>query len=562
MANPQQSQQASQSAQQQGQAAQQQAIQVHHPFTVVKTIAAVRADSLVWGNMTGASTVVTVDGALVTAAQANVAANAKAFLRRFAFHEVDGPDLTLRAASTSTSGAYADTAVSFYGTYDEALALAGRKVLLVHDDGRTQTATVATTAAAISPAGKDTVNPWMWTLNLDQVPIFTREDFDESAPRVTVYGNLVPATQGKTIAETPIGSGDARQTFQTFALPKTPLTYLLDVSQTPAQSPELTVYVGDTAWTRVDTLFDAAPDAQVYVVREDAEGTSFVQFGDGKSGARLPSGRNNVVARYRTGSGAHGALLAETTPQASSKLTGLDKVYLPQPITTGAAPESEDNARAAAPARVQSLGRLVSVADFEAEALALPHVVKATAAWAAPDGVPLVQLTILTESESAADLAAVAAALETSNRTRGASRFPISVARGLRQYLAIALTAGYDASRREEDVKADIARALGAAGAEADGIDGARGLFGLHGRRFGQSAHVSQIIGAAQQVPGVAWVTLQSAQLVPPGNPVETDPAKLVPPPLDAVPSQSIGCGDTFILALYTAHLTVNLAAA
>jgi len=531
-------------------------------FTVVRTIAALRADSLVWGNMTGASTVVTVDSVLTTAAKAGVASNAKALIRRFAFHEVDGPDLTLRAQSTSASGAYADTAVSFYGTYEDAVALCGRKVLLVHDDGRTKTATVATKSENISLTGKDTANPWMWTLNLDQVPIFTREDFDESAPRVTVYGNLVPATQGKTLAQTPIGSGDARQTFQTFALPKTPLTYLLDVSQTPAQSPELTVYVGDIAWSRVDTLFDAAPDAQVYVVREDADGTSFVQFGDGKSGARLPSGRNNVVAVYRTGSGAHGALKADTTPQACGKLTGLDKVYLPEPITTGAAPESEDNARVAAPARVQSLGRLVSVADFEAEALALPHVVKETAAWAAPDGVPLVQLTVLTESESEADLAAVADALATSNRTRGASRFPIAVARGLRQYLAISLTAGYDASRRQEDVKADIARALGVAGGEADGIDGARGLFGLHGRRFGQSAHVSQIIGAAQQLQGVVWVTLQSAQLVPLGSPVETDPLKLVLPPFDAVPSQSIACADTFILALYAAHLTVNLAAA
>ena len=562
MANPQQQQ--SQQALENAEAAHASAAVFigQRAFTVVRTIVALRAASLTWGNLTGASTVVTVDAQLITPAQANVTSGAEASIRRFAFHEVDGPDLTLRAQSTSGGGAYADTAVSFYGTYDDVVALCGRKVLLVHDDGRTQTATVATKPENVSLTGKDTVNPWMWTLNLDQVPIFAREDFDESAPKVTVYGNLVSATQGKTLAQTPIGSGDARQTFQTFALPKTPLTYLLDVSQTPAQSPELTVYVGATAWTRVDTLFDAEPDAQIYVVREDADGTSYVQFGDGKSGARLPSGRNNVTAVYRTGSGAHGALKADTTPQAGSKLTGLDKVYLPEPITTGAAPESEENAREVAPARVQSLGRLVSVADFEAEALALPHVVKATAAWAAPDGVPLVQLTVLTESESEADLGAVADALATSNRTRGASRFPIAVARGLRQYLAISLTAGYDASRREEDVKADIARALGVAGSESDGIDGSRGLFGLHGRRFGQSAHVSQIIGAAQQVPGVVWVTLQSAQLLPLGDPVETDPTKLVRPSVDAVPSQSIACADTFILALYAAHLTVNLAAA
>ena len=34
-------------------------------------------------------------------------------------------------------------------------------------------------------------------------------------------------------------------------------------------------------WTRVDSLFAQGPDAEVYIVREDADGSSWVQFGDG-----------------------------------------------------------------------------------------------------------------------------------------------------------------------------------------------------------------------------------------------------------------------------------------
>ena len=185
------------------------------------------------------------------------------------------------------------------------------------------------------------------------------------------------ASQGKTVAETPIGSGDARALFQSAPLPKAPLSYLFDATRTPAQVPALDMYVDGIKWTRVDTLFDAGPQDQVYIVREDQDGNSIAQFGDGKTGARLSSGRNNVVAVYRVGIGAHGAQKSDTKAQATGKLSGLDKVLLPLDVTTGADPESADNAREAAPVKLQSLGRLVSIADYEAETRMLPHVLKA-----------------------------------------------------------------------------------------------------------------------------------------------------------------------------------------
>ena len=43
------------------------------------------------------------------------------------------------------------------------------------------------------------------------------------------------------------------------------------------------------------------PDARVYTTRRADDGTVTVTFGDGRTGARLPSGRDNVVATYRVG---------------------------------------------------------------------------------------------------------------------------------------------------------------------------------------------------------------------------------------------------------------------
>src|SRR5207244_8293918 len=97
---------------------------------------------------------------------------------------------------------------------------------------------------------------------------------------------------------------------------------------------------------------------------------------------------DNVVARYRTGSSAFGPLKPETTVQLGGRVSRLDKAWLPGVVSGGADPESGDNAREAATAKVQSLDRLVSLGDIEAEALAIAGVDKASARWALVGNVP------------------------------------------------------------------------------------------------------------------------------------------------------------------------------
>ena len=47
----------------------------------------------------------------------------------------------------------------------------------------------------------------------------------------------------------------------------------------------------------------AGPQDEVYIVRQNEDGESIVTFGDGETGARLPSGVKNVTASYRFGAG-------------------------------------------------------------------------------------------------------------------------------------------------------------------------------------------------------------------------------------------------------------------
>lgn len=516
-------------------------------FTFARRVADAEQRSLRWGSLSGASTVLSIEQTL------SVLGYAYYDVRSITIWQTQGTAFAVHAAPVHTAAMSGDI-LRYYGRSEDAQTLVGRRLLLAHPDGTVDDCVVHALLSG-APGGFG-----FNTMRLSRAVDYA--DFGYEGEVATAYGNVIDADQGKTVDRTPIGSGDARALFQTFALPKTPLTYLFDATSTPAQVPALEIFVDDLRWTRVDTLFSSGPDHRVYIVREDHEGNSIVQFGDGKTGARLSSGRNNVVAQYRIGIAAHGGLKPDTTPQATGKLDQLDKVFLPVEVDTGAPAETADNARRAAPVRLQSLGRLVSLADYEAETRMLPNVVKAAARWAAPDGVPTVVLTVLTASGSEADNIAIRDALTGYSRCRGPARYPFTVLKGYRQYVHLHAAVGYDPTYTIESLGVEIKRALGVAGQEAAGIDGREGLFGIDRREFRSTVHTSEILAAIQNLPGVVWVELRAADAIPLGVPPETDPVALALPAVDLVPAPVLACPSQALLALHARHLVLSFAVA
>jgi hypothetical protein len=470
-------------------------------------------------------------------------------IRDTVVHRTEGPLMRLETQPTYIGDVSGDV-LSYFGKAGPFAALADRAVILEDAD---RGATKVRVTELLSPTDVAPDQDRDRLLRVAEAVDYSRFLHDE--PKVAIYGNLVAATQGKTETEAVLGSGDARTTFQTFQLPKAPLTFLLEAGTTPAHQPELDVFVDGRAWALVDTLQASGPGDAVYVVRQDDDGKSHVQFGDGVTGARLPSGINNVRALYRTGTGASGALAGGATPQPSGGPPQLGKAFMPIPATGGAEPESEENARAAASATMQTLGRLVSVTDYEAEALRIPGVLKARAVVALADGAPVIRVTVLAESGEDAELAAIDAALQTANRCRGPQRHPVVTVPGQLQYAYLNLRAGYAADRRPQDIDAAIRTALGVAGT-GERIAAEGGLFALANRRFGQDVHVSHVLGAVQNVDGVTWVEVDAARILvtPPG----ADPTDVAKP--TAAPRWTVlPCDAVHLLALSEVHLDLNL---
>jgi len=524
--------------------------------TVSRSIAAIRSDTLSRGNVTGACTVVTLTEPVVK--NTFSAGHQDVDIRTMRFHETKGPAFTLAAPTTWGSGAFVDRNIAVYGTHDEVIALAGRDLLLLSADGTLQPVSVSSTADDIPLGARDKVNRYMWTLLLDRLPdSFTLEDFDEAAPVVTVYGNVADATQGKAEKQAIVGSGDGRQAFQTFKIPKAPLTYLTVAGNTPPETPELLVYVDDILWKRVPSLFAHRAKEMIYIVREDADGVSWIQFGDGKTGARLPSGLNNVMVHWRTGVDAFGAQKDGTTPQAGAKLERLDKVRLPGVVAGGAAAETGGHARATAPGRIQSLDRLVSLRDYETETMAIAGVARAAAAWQINDGVPMVVLTVLMQSGRESEIASVRDIITVANRCRGPRRFPVLATEGHLRFTYLAANVTIDPSHREELVIAAITAAL--LGAPDDALDDPQpGLFTPAARQFGEPEYATRIEGIIQDVQGVVWTEVTGFGVLAPGD----DPLTLPNPAQPWTRAEKVSSDAGEILTLDATHLILSPAAA
>lgn len=527
------------------------------PFAVARTLTTVRSQPARWGNLNMPASFLRLDKVLAPDWTGSIPSfPALADLRTLRLHETRGPMLQLKPLPEFDGNAFANgtQALQFYGNAAQAQTLAGRRLYLGHADGRSTELVCTNTSADFAPPTPDV--PKMWPISFDRAPKpFTRADFDETKPSITVFGNLADATQGKQEADAVLGNGDAREVFQTFALPKAPLTYFLSSGAVPPQTPELEVWVGGRLWSRVDSFFGHDAKEQIYIVREDAQGRSFVQFGDGQTGARLPSGVKNVVARYRSGVGARGPIKPGATPSSGERPEGFDKVALAGIVSGGADPEDLDKAREAAPGKVQSLGRLVSLQDYETETLALPGVVTAVAAWDIYQGVPAVILRVLLEAGREAEFADVRAAIAHAQRCRGPDRYPVIVQQALPRHVFVDLSYARDPSYRADDVAAALRAAAGLAG---DTANERSGIFGLRARRLGAKEYASRIEGRMQNVPGVLWCRVSAMGRFKAGV---TETAKLQLPAPPRPLSPLLPCQPRELLQLLPAHFTLTPAA-
>jgi hypothetical protein len=144
---------------------------------------------------------------------------------------------------------------------------------------------------------------------------------------VKIYANVARATHGESVHEV-LGSGDSAQANQHFTLRKQPLTYVSAPTPSGTES-TVEVRVNDVKWQEVPSLYGLDERVRSYITRTDDDGKSTLIFGDGKSGARLPTGQENVLATYRTGIGMQGMVRAGQLSLLMTRPLGVKGVINP-----------------------------------------------------------------------------------------------------------------------------------------------------------------------------------------------------------------------------------------
>jgi predicted phage baseplate assembly protein len=177
-----------------------------------------------------------------------------------------------------------------------------------------------------------------------------------------IWGNVAHATNGETRTEV-LGSGDASTGLQRFGLRQPPLTYVA-AATTSGIASTLEARVNDVRWPEVGSLAEVGPADRGFVTVTDDSGARSLVFGDGEHGARLPTGIENLRARYRTGIGPAANVAAGRISLLATKPLGVRDVINPVGATGGAGPDDRDQLRVNAPLPLKALDRLVSVADY------------------------------------------------------------------------------------------------------------------------------------------------------------------------------------------------------
>ncbi len=352
---------------------------------------------------------------------------------------------------------------------------------------------------------------------------------------VTIHGNVASATHGERRTEI-VGSGNGTRAFQKFTLKQKPLTYVPAPTASGSAS-TLEVRVNKLLWQEVPSLYGRGPNDHVYTTRLADDETVTVVFGDGMTGARLPTGTENITASYRVGTGSDGLVGANQISLLMTRPLGLNTVANPQAPTGAADPDVLADARQNAPRTVLTLERIVSLQDYEDFARSFAGVgkVKVASLWNGER--QIVHLTVA--GFGGAAVPASSALYQNLRRAIDSARGDTGIV-GIDSYRAVTFDLKPSIVVEPRYVADDVLDAVHTALIDA---------FSFERRALGQRVARSEVLAAIQDVEGVRAVdldalhvtgTARSLRTVLPARPASWSQGIVVPAELITIRPEGI----------------------
>jgi hypothetical protein len=317
-------------------------------------------------------------------------------------------------------------------------------------------------------------------------------DYSYIRKTVTINANVAAATHGETVKEI-LGSGNAAAIFQKFVLKQNPLTHISSTAPSGTAS-TLEIRVNNLLWYEVPSFFERGPSEHIYITRLDDEGKTTVIFGDGKNGARLPTGQENVRATYRKGIGSAGNVKANQLSQLMTRPLGLKSATNPLPASGAQDGEALEDARANAKLTIYTLGRIVTLQDYEDFARAFAGISKALSTWVWAGQKRSICLTVAGTNGAAVEEESILFEnLLNAIADAGIPGVPVTLLSYQPRYFKVKASVLVHADYIADLVLKAVEAAL-------------RTQFSFANRLFGQPVSLGEVIAVMQQVEGVVAV--------------------------------------------------------
>jgi predicted phage baseplate assembly protein len=255
--------------------------------------------------------------------------------------------------------------------------------------------------------------------------------------------------------------------------------------------------VNDILWREVPDFFGRGPNDRIYITRLSDDGKTTVIFGNGETGARLPTGQENVRAKYRKGIGSKGLVKADQLTLLMTRPLGVKGVTNPNVAAGAADPEKLADARRNAPLTILTLGRIVSLQDYQDFARAFSGIEKALATPVQVGEKHGVFVTIAgTKGAAVATDSQLFSSLLTAIADAGDTTVPFIVKSYQPRFFRLSAQVKLDPEYLPEKVLAQIEQEL-------------RDRFSFEARDFGQPVHRSEVIALIQGIKGVVSVNVK-----------------------------------------------------
>jgi hypothetical protein len=414
--------------------------------------------------------------------------------RQVRLYEIGGTDIAFRDYDypDRTSGGWLSVPLEQGEDADDPDGLGhlakGRKIIL--SDGRRQhRAEVMQRVAVPSTLGGSP----------DHLAIGIAPPLPETAAQVTLMGNVAEASHGETRREEALGGGDATVPFQSFRVPPGEITHLPQETEVRPK-PQVELRVAGVLWQEVPHLYGRSAKERAYTLRLPADAEPRVRGGDGlRAGARFPTGALNVRLTRRLGAGLAGNLAAGQLSVALEKPVGLRGVTNPLAASGGAPGETAEDARTAAPDGMRTFGRIVSLRDFTALALASGLAAKADESWVWMRMQRTAHLTVAGPGGAALPPETLVPLHKMLTASRDPNR-PLMLANMVRIPIALHAKLLRDPAYRAEDVAEAARRTV---------LD----AFAFNAVGIGRPVHLSDAHALLQTVPGVVAVDIDLLHL-------------------------------------------------